>query len=938
MWLATTVTQEEEEEPSEIDMEQRESLKRQIDLLQNLIDKHKSVHGNVPRLPDASTTSRGRSQSASAINPHGSNARASHGSWKKTYSLKNKNPVSTVSTSSPEQISNIEASSHSASLLSQTGEKSGPSKSSKIEPHKKKGQSQTVTTGVQNVATERTDSCEKGTAGPQSVLLVQSTRQQKHQRAVDETIFPPVTKTKASSQSRSPAKASTVTAAISQLHSHAFGTIRRADKTDPRHPDQKKQMGQGASSATQASPSKVTKQPFKGHQPSSRAIQVTGGQTKSKFTWVKSPSFETRASGSLDSQANPDVKVNSSIGAKALVSSASAFSSPVGRRTPGKKSRKLSPVVTGSRASKYKWVSSSAGVPGKTFRKSTPPKALTNEQRAAEKGDAMKKFKWGSFTATKLKRGFAASATSSSCSRYHWKAAGPRSPGTGREAAALRRSAFVWASEKSNRGAKKGLLCSSVPSGYAVHSSPNAFKLRSRMKIIRKSSASSPTGSGSVKGGFSLAGRHSPRGHVHSLARPPAGARRTSSKELVSFGRHKLRRLSPTSSRASAAFSFHRFPASQRICRSQYKMVSQPACSVAYALPYHSTLSWRAKKIQSARTFLQSRQRSSLNRYPASAHHWKQPGMCWIRGNLYQVSANKLSRTVSHNMPINPTGRSFSQVSSVNSAPSHPYSPRHLASRAVQRSLAIIRQARQKKQRQYCMYYNRFGKCNRGSSCPFIHDPDKVAVCTRFLRGTCKRADGACPFSHKVAKEKPRMYLTLTLSQLGWAPSIQAVRLICSVGCGRCQMPVCSYFLKGICNNSNCPYSHVYVSRKAKVCEDFVKGYCPEGEKCKKKHTLVCPDFSSTGSCPHGARCKLQHRQRAKRSASAHGSKEASKRPRPSVDVPQSSQEAPHTPASGSLALPSFISLSSSPEEADAPEPLRAKTTPEKKMQIKPRL
>lgn len=45
------------------------------------------------------------------------------------------------------------------------------------------------------------------------------------------------------------------------------------------------------------------------------------------------------------------------------------------------------------------------------------------------------------------------------------------------------------------------------------------------------------------------------------------------------------------------------------------------------------------------------------------------------------------------------------------------------------------------------------------------------------------------------------------------------------------QMPVCSFFLKGICNNSECPYSHVYVSRKAEVCEDFVKGYCPQGEK-----------------------------------------------------------------------------------------------------------
>lgn len=55
-------------------------------------------------------------------------------------------------------------------------------------------------------------------------------------------------------------------------------------------------------------------------------------------------------------------------------------------------------------------------------------------------------------------------------------------------------------------------------------------------------------------------------------------------------------------------------------------------------------------------------------------------------------------------------------------------------SRAVQRSLAIIRQAKQKKEKkkEYCMYYNRFGRCNRGENCPYIHDPEKVAVCTRY--------------------------------------------------------------------------------------------------------------------------------------------------------------------------------------------------------------
>ncbi|KAK2095164.1 hypothetical protein P7K49_026580 [Saguinus oedipus] len=122
-----------------------------------------------------------------------------------------------------------------------------------------------------------------------------------------------------------------------------------------------------------------------------------------------------------------------------------------------------------------------------------------------------------------------------------------------------------------------------------------------------------------------------------------------------------------------------------------------------------------------------------------------------------------------------------------------------ICSRAVQRSLAIIRQARQRreKRKEFCMYYNRFGRCNRGERCPYIHDPEKVAVCTRcppaltvgprevlsrpcsqslpapphtllswccrFVRGTCKKTDGTCPFSHHVSKEKVSVALAALL-------------------------------------------------------------------------------------------------------------------------------------------------------------------------------
>ena len=44
-------------------------------------------------------------------------------------------------------------------------------------------------------------------------------------------------------------------------------------------------------------------------------------------------------------------------------------------------------------------------------------------------------------------------------------------------------------------------------------------------------------------------------------------------------------------------------------------------------------------------------------------------------------------------------------------------------------------------------------------------------------------------------------------------------------------MPVCSYFLRGVCTKDDCPYLHVYVGENAEVCQDFVKGFCANGDK-----------------------------------------------------------------------------------------------------------
>ncbi|XP_070816919.1 zinc finger CCCH domain-containing protein 3 [Chaetodon trifascialis] len=908
-------------------MEERESLKRQIEHLQNLINKHKSIHGDTPfarveqRQPEAPTSARGHS--TSVTHPHSSRGRPyaphSHGSWRKTYSLRNKNPQPSAGHPSPSTSSSLhQSSSHSLSYSTSLpghsrGDESVRVKTATLSPgisqQRREGQINSIT-GVRGVAIQKKNadtlrktatavSPHRDGEGGSSSMDTSIQTQEFPQRAERRHEDLPEKKASGSSEVPSSVKASTSTSLQGRPQIQTKPSLTSKTSTESKRTINTTTAAIVPTGSTSHTSQGQVTPPF---------------LKKSKFTWVKSQNVEPKqASVSLTGKATIAPTPVSRVG----VASGSSPLFTVSKRTPAKKlPRKLSPVSVAPKTSKYKWVSSSAGAQAKTSRKSLSPKALTLSQRSLEKGEATKKLRAVSAPSAKIKKGIAGSSTNSSLSsRYRWKAGGQSTSAavTGGAAVARRRSAFHWTSEKSNKGVKGGLVGSPSVTPHTPSSSPGGFKLRSTMKIIRKSASG---GAGSEK-------VISPRGRIYSSTKSPVGVRRTPSRELVSFGRHKLRRLPPTFSRTSpTSFSLrgpasaHRSPGFQRVFRTHDNMGA--LSSTRHVLHYNPALSWRAKRIQSARSFLQSRLRAPHYRHPPATQHWRGSGMCWIHGSLYRVSANKLSRTVASNMSINRTGRSFSttQVSSMIPASHRPSSTRHLASRAVQRSLAIIRHARQKKQqKQYCMYYNRFGKCNRGNSCTYIHDPDKVAVCTRFLRGTCKQADRTCPFSHKVAKEK---------------------------------MPVCSYFLKGICNNSDCPYSHVYVSRKAEVCEDFVKGYCPQGEKCKKKHTLVCPDFSKTGSCPRGARCKLQHRQQAKRSASNTSTtpakrprtKEPVKRSHLSVNIPQASQAAPVTPTKGPLELPSFISLSSSPEEADAPDTLLGEISKvkEKKLQIKPRL
>lgn len=131
-----------------------------------------------------------------------------------------------------------------------------------------------------------------------------------------------------------------------------------------------------------------------------------------------------------------------------------------------------------------------------------------------------------------------------------------------------------------------------------------------------------------------------------------------------------------------------------------------------------------------------------------------------------------------------------------------------------------------------CGRFLRTGKCSRrfatgASRCQRAHNPDKVAVCTKWLAGKCDD-DGECTLQHRAVPER---------------------------------MPTCSYFLAGACSARECPYLHVNVDPAAPVCQAFLDGYCPRGLQCRNKHTMVCPNGTA---CPNRKACRFHHpRQRA---------------------------------------------------------------------------
>ncbi|XP_017335484.1 zinc finger CCCH domain-containing protein 3 [Ictalurus punctatus] len=909
-------------------MAEREALEREIEKLQNLIKDHKRVHGDAPSSSVQSQwfctksglgTGRGHNTSYIPSYSHQPQPYAPHSSsqWKKKYSLNNKttrapggrpSQISEANLNKTRQVKGVAPDACSLSGVSKVLHE-GTSKASTVPSCSVMGKESSLgsnkvpddgedksvleptSTNIESI-TDLAGLCSLK-CGQQSGLDGKMRQNTTSNIKCSATLFVPSSEESSAFNKKQTAPPQVKSYFTSTVSSNTTVIMANKDAPSSSMPTSKVRLKADLAPKIPAALS-----PHK----------------KSRFTWVKSQGTET-------SQTKLEIHQFSPISL-----SASTASPGMAKQTPTsskKLHRKLSFSSSTPRTSKYSWVSSScspttaaktalAKLPHKLF----SPKALKVPGKMAKEGLESKKLITTGVVSKRAKiSGAASTSHAGHGSRYSWKAVAATSSSVVRGStprSSRKSSVYRWTAQKDEKDSASPV--SRVQHSPSAALSSSGFKLRSRTKIIRRFSNSPTSERRPSVGVVTIRSRYSLRRRAHSPVKTPSGVRRGQSRGLVSLGRHKLRRLSPSSSittpwsSRTGPFSLPvRNSASHRVIKTHYKIDTRRT----HLQHHNSTLYYRVKKIQSARFLLQSRLRATPDR------QWRGRGMRWIGGELYRVSANKLSRT-HPSTPSNRSGKLFSpqDVSFGSSSTYRTSNTRHVASRAVQKSLAIIRQARQKKQqaKQYCMYFNRFGKCNRGSACPYIHDPDKVAVCTRFLRGTCKQTDGTCPFSHKVSKEK---------------------------------MPVCSYFLKGICNNSSCPYSHVYVSRKAAVCQDFIRGYCPQGEKCKKKHTLVCPDFSRTGVCPQGTKCKLQHRQRVKRAGSSLSSgsakrarsRESTKSPRPE---PESTPAEDGTPKTCLAKLPSFISLSSSPEtpEGGVSPSCPPGAGPEgtgKKLHIKPR-
>ncbi|THD25426.1 Zinc finger CCCH domain-containing protein 3 [Fasciola hepatica] len=107
------------------------------------------------------------------------------------------------------------------------------------------------------------------------------------------------------------------------------------------------------------------------------------------------------------------------------------------------------------------------------------------------------------------------------------------------------------------------------------------------------------------------------------------------------------------------------------------------------------------------------------------------------------------------------------------------------------------------RRRPLCIYFIRTGKCSSGSSCHYVHDPAYVRICPKYLNHSCALGENVCPLAHVLDP---------------------------------CRLPLCEFHETTGCHRDPCPYLHTAYPPNTPACPEFLKGRCPRGRSCSKKH------------------------------------------------------------------------------------------------------
>ncbi|XP_032110971.1 zinc finger CCCH domain-containing protein 3 isoform X4 [Sapajus apella] len=698
------------------EMEEKEILRRQIRLLQGLIDDYKTLHGNAPApgTPAASqwqppTYHSGRAFSARYPRPSRRGYSSHHGtSWRKKYSLVNR-PLGPSDPPGDHAVQPLHGARGGQApdpqqhvLERQVRLSQGQNMVIKIKPPSKSGSAKA--SGAQRGSLEEYEDT--------------SWSDQRPQEGEGE---PPGGQLQPSRPAR------------------ARGTCSVEDpllvcQKEPGKPRVVKSVGNVGDSPLEprrtASESVIA---VKASFPSSTLPPRTGMALGRK---VGSHSVASRATQLLGDGRVDAGPADQPVPSGSVVGPARPASGP-------RQAREASPLVSCRtnkfRKNNYKWVAASAKSPRAARRVLSPRVAAENVCKAAAGvAGKVEKPQLRADPELKPRKAATSSQPGSAPSKYKWKASSPSASSS---------SSFRWQSEASSkeRASQLSPVLSRSPSGdgpavgpsglkpLSGETSPSAYKVKSRTKIVRRRGStslpgdkkSSPSLATTAKSHLSLRRRQALRGKSSPVLK------KTPNKGLVQVTTHRLCRLPLSRAHlpTKEASSLHalRTPPTSKVIKTRYRIVKKTPASSLGAPPFPLSLpSWRARRLSLSRSLVLNRLRpvaSGGGKAQPGSPRWRSRGYRCIGGVLYKVSANKLSKT--SGQPGDAGSRPLLRTGRLDPAGS---CSRSLASRAVQRSLAIIRQARQRreKKKEFCMYYNRFGRCNRGERCPYIHDPEKV--------------------------------------------------------------------------------------------------------------------------------------------------------------------------------------------------------------------